>query len=326
MRELYPLKFKPILKDKIWGGEKLRKLPGKAGASMKCGESWEISSYQDEISIVSEGFLEGNDLQELIEVYMGDLVGDSVFDRFGIEFPLLIKFIDTSDILSIQVHPDDAVAFEKHGGNGKTEMWYILEADKDASLISGFSRDISHEEFVQSIKSGDLTEILNYESVKKGDVFFMPAGRVHAIGSGILLTEIQQTSDLTYRIFDFNRMGDNGEPRELHIDLALDVIDFKSHDNYRTDYEAVANKTVPAVSCPYFTTNVLKINQPVKKDYHLLDSFVIYICAEGKVQITPENQEAVSLSKGETLLVPAMLKMISIVPDVESTILEVYVG
>jgi len=234
MSHLYPLKFKPIFKDKIWGGNKIKTLLNKDFSPLpNCGESWEISGVQDEISVVSNGFLIGNNLQELIEIYMGDLVGDQVYQKYGIEFPLLIKFIDAHDDLSIQVHPNDKLAMQRHNAYGKTEMWYIIDADRGAKLISGFNTEVTKDAYIKHLENNTLNLILNYEEVKAGDVFFMPAGRVHAIGKGILLTEIQQTSDITYRIYDYNRKGTDGKPRELHTSLALDAIDFKSYDNYR---------------------------------------------------------------------------------------------
>ncbi len=226
---LYPLKFKPILKDKIWGGAKLRDVLGKK-ASDKAGESWEISSVEGDISIVENGFLAGNSLLEVAEVYMGDLVGDSIFDRFGVEFPLLIKFIDAADFLSVQVHPDDAMARERHNSYGKTEMWYIVESDQ-GELIAGFNRKLDREQYLRHFNGGSLKEILNHEAVAPGDIYFMPAGRIHAIGPGVLLAEIQQTSDVTYRIYDWDRIDDQGNPRELHTDLALDAIDFSFHSS-----------------------------------------------------------------------------------------------
>src|SRR3972149_1007896 len=199
MSHLYPLKFKPIFKDKIWGGDKIKTLLNKDFSPLpNCGESWEISGVQDEISVVSNGFLIGNNLQELIEIYMGDLVGDQVYQKYGIEFPLLIKFIDAHDDLSIQVHPNDKLAMQRHNAYGKTEMWYIIDADRGAKLISGFNTEVTKDAYIKHLENNTLNLILNYEEVKAGDVFFMPAGRVHAIGKGILLTEIQQTSDITY--------------------------------------------------------------------------------------------------------------------------------
>ena len=245
MNNLYPLKFTPICKDKIWGGNKLNEILNKEYPELpNCGESWEISGVQDEVSVVSNGFLKGNSLEELIEVYMGDLVGEKVYEKFGIEFPLLVKFIDANDNLSIQVHPNDELSMERHDAFGKTEMWYVVQADPGAKLISGFNRKIDKEGYLKYFKNGQLEEILNYEEVKAGDVFFIPAGRVHAIGKGIVVAEIQQTSDVTYRIYDFNRVDDQGNPRELHTDLAIDAIAYEYEANYRTDYKALDNQSV----------------------------------------------------------------------------------
>jgi mannose-6-phosphate isomerase len=322
---LYPLKFKGIYKDKIWGGQKLRTELGKDFGKLKnCGESWEISGVQGDISVVANGFLAGNTLEEIVETYLGDLVGDKVYDKFGIEFPLLIKFIDANDDLSIQVHPNDEIAEERHESYGKTEMWYVLQAEEGAELISGFSRKIDCATYLNYLEKGKLTEILNSEEVKQGDVFFMPAGRVHAIGAGILLAEIQQTSDITYRIFDYNRLGDDGQPRQLHTDEALDVIDYNYYDDYKSPYEIIPNKTTNIVECNYFKTNILTFNQTVSKDYNLLDSFVIYICLEGNFKIVSEG-ETVEVKKGETVLLPAVLKNVDLEPGELAKILEVYI-
>ena len=321
---LYPLKFKPIYKKVIWGGEKLRTDLNKSNAPESCGESWEISGVEKNISVVSEGFLKGNPLDELIEVYMGDLVGDSVFEKYGTEFPVLIKFIHANDHLSVQVHPDDAFSEEYHGKRGKTEMWYVLDAEKEASLISGFSKDISEEVFKKHMSSGSLKEILNFEKVEKGDVFFLPAKRVHAIGKGIMLAEIQQTSDVTYRIYDWDRLGDDGNPRELHLDLALKVMDYKKPEDTRTPYKAIQNQTVNLADCPYFTTSLIEFDQAVDKDFSLIDSFVIYICTEGKLFINYKGGKPVQLEKGESVLIPAELKEVSLLPSEKSKLLEVY--
>jgi len=275
MNELYPLKFKPILKDKIWGGPRLHDVLNKQYASHICGESWEISGVQDNISVVANGFLAGNDLQEIIEIYMGDIVGDRVFEKFGIEFPLLVKFVDANDKLSIQVHPNDELAGIRHKAYGKTEMWYIVEAAEGAELISGFRRKIDEKTYLHHLQNKTLPDILNFEKVKAGDVFFVPAGRVHAIGPGILLAEIQQTSDITYRIYDWDRVDDKGKPRELHTDLALQAIDYNHYDNYRTDYSHELNQTAQIIDCQYFTTNLLDFDRTVEKDFNFIDSFVI---------------------------------------------------
>jgi len=318
---LYPMKFKPIVKDKIWGGPRLRDVLGKE-ASDKAGESWEISCVEGDISVAENGYLKGNNLMELAEVYMGDLMGDTVFEKYGLEFPLLIKFIDASDVLSVQVHPNDELAKKRHNSYGKTEMWYIVESDQ-GELIAGFNRELDREAYQKHFKAGTLREILNHEKVSPGDIYFMPAGRVHAIGAGVLLAEIQQTSDVTYRIYDWDRTDDAGKPRELHTDLALDAIDFSPVKDYKTSYQPMENSTVPAVDSPYFTTGVIKLDQPVDKDYNLIDSFVIYMCTEGAAGIAyPGGVE--EIRKGETVLIPAEIKNLAILPTEATTLLEVY--
>lgn len=303
----------------------MRNILSKENASDKCGESWEISGLEGDVSVVSEGFLKGNNLQELVEIYMGDMVGDKVYEKFGVEFPLLVKFIDASETLSIQVHPDDDLAKKRHNAYGKTEMWYIMEAPEKANLITGFNREVNKQNYLEYFNSGRITEILNYESVGIGDVFFMPAGRIHAICAGILLAEIHQTSDITYRIYDWDKLNEEGEPRELHTDLAMDAIDFKTYNNYRTNYRDELNKSVEVVDCNYFTTNIIHFNQPVIKDYSFVDSFRIYLCAEGLVKITCDNQTYTSMKKGDVVLMPASIKQSEIMPLKESFLLEVYV-
>ncbi len=324
-KSLYPLKFKPICKDMIWGGERLRDEYGKKCASDKTGESWEISGVEGDVSVVAEGFLKGNALDELIEIYMGDLVGDAVYEKFGLEFPVLIKFIHSKDVLSVQVHPDDEFAKEYEGGFGKTEMWYVIDAEEDASLISGFKKTVDQKEFMKHLNAGSLKEILNEEKVKKGDVFFIPAKRVHAIGTGIVLTEIQQTSDTTYRIYDWDRVDKEGNLRDLHLDKALQVMDYEKRDDIRTKYDRIQNSTVNLADCPYFTTSLIELDHLVDKDFNLIDSFVIYICTEGELMVNYKGGAAVQLRKGETVLIPAELKEISLLPKEKSTLLEVYV-
>ncbi|WP_321280359.1 type I phosphomannose isomerase catalytic subunit [Marinifilum fragile] len=323
---LYPLKFQPILKDKIWGGNKLKTILNKDFAPLpNAGESWEISGVEGDISVVSNGNLTGNNLEELIEIYMGDLVGDKVYDQFGMEFPLLIKFIDANDVLSIQVHPDDELSKERHNAFGKTEMWYVIEADKGSELIVGFNREVDKAKYVAKLEEGKLEEILNNEPVKKGSCFFIPAGRVHAIGKGILLAEIQQTSDVTYRMYDWNRTDDLGNPRELHTELAVDAIDYSFEKKYRTDYETEINKTTELVRCPYFTTNTLEFDKQIEKDYSQLDSFVIYMCLDGNFTIESEDGITTEVTKGETVLIPAALENVILFPKGKTEILEVYI-
>lgn len=327
--KLYPLKFSPVLKDKIWGGSKIKTDLNIDFAPLpNCGEAWVISGVHDNPSIVSNGFLAGNELNELIEVYMGDIVGDVIFNRMGHEFPLLIKFIDAADYLSIQVHPDDELAAKRGVGNGKSEMWYIISADKDAELITGFKKDSSVDEYLKYMEKKRLPELLNRVKVKAGDVFYMPAGRVHALGPGILLAEIQQTSDTTYRIYDWDRVDENGKSRQLHIDEALDAIDFKAHDDYKANYKEEKNASTNMVSSPYFTTNIIVFDRALAKDYSELDSFVIYICVEGDVTIVHDGTEEkqVNLKKGEAALIPAIIDRIDLIPSKNTKLLEVFIN
>jgi len=327
MDELYPLKFTPIYKDKIWGGNKIKSVLNKDFGNLpNCGESWELSGVEGNVSVVSNGYLAGNTLEELIEIYMSDLVGEKVFENFGIEFPLLIKFIDANDDLSIQVHPNDEMSRERHNAFGKTEMWYVLQADAGSKLQSGFNQPVDEDKYLFKLEHNELTDILNFEEVTAGDVFFIPAGRVHAIGKGILLAEIQQTSDITYRIYDYDRCDNQGNPRELHTDLALGAIDFNLYPEYKTNYQAKLNSSVELASCKYFTTNVLELNKAIDKDYNKIDSFVIYICLDGELQIDMESGSE-QLQKGETILIPASIENVQLKPlSASAKLLEVYIG
>lgn len=326
--QLYPLKFKPILKDKIWGGTRIKSLLGIDFAPLpNCGEAWVLSGVEGNQTGIVNGYLSGNELNELVEIYMGDLVGDAVYERFGNEFPILVKFIDAADYLSIQVHPDDELAAKRNIGYGKSEMWYIMDADSGSTLISGFSRKIEKEAYIEHLNNKTLRDVLNEEKVERGDVFYMPAGRVHALGPGIFLAEIQQTSDTTYRIYDWDRVDSEGKSRELHIEEALDAIDFNVYDDYKAKYEAKQNGSVNLVTSPFFTTNLIKLDKALGKDYSELDSFVIYICVSGSVTLVhPGSTEPqVSLVQGEAVLIPATIDRIDIIPSSASEILEVYI-
>ncbi len=326
MNQLYPLKFKAILKEKIWGGQNLKSTLNKnIPANKKIGESWEISSVEGNISIVENGFLADNELNELIEIYMGDLVGDRIYEQFGTEFPLLIKFIDANDVLSIQVHPDDELAKKRHNSYGKTEMWYVVDNEKNAELISGFNHEMDKEHYSHHLKNNELPQILNTEKVNAGDVFFIPAGRVHAIGAGIILAEIQQTSNITYRIFDWNRKDEKGNERELHTEQALDAIDFSVYENYKTEYGKEKNVTSEIIKNKYFQTNILEFDQSIEKNYNQLDSFIIYMCLDGKFEIEYYESEKIAIKKGETVLIPAVIEHLILKPVVQSKILEVYI-
>lgn len=321
---LYPLKFRPILKQTIWGGNKLAGKSESPDIQESIGESWEISGVQDNVSVVAEGLLEENTLEELIEVYMGDLVGDKVYEKFGIEFPLLIKYIDARNNLSIQVHPDDQTARERHNAFGKTEMWYVAGADTDARLILGFSKDSDKSEYLNRLRDNTLPEILNTRQVTQGDCFFIPAGTVHAICQGCFIAEIQQTSDVTYRIYDYDRRDKDGNLRELHTELATDVIRFDAQQEHAIHYHQHENHTEELVSCDYFTTNFLKFDKEIEKDYFELDSFVIHMCLEGKYTLVYDTDKTIQVNKGDTILIPACLKNVFLIPEKEARILEIY--
>lgn len=326
MAELYPLKFKTIFKDKIWGGQKIKTILNKDfGDLPNCGETWEISGVKGNISIVSEGDLQGENLQDLLKKYRSKLVGKSVYEKFGDEFPLLVKFIDANDDLSVQVHPDDELAKQRHDSFGKTEMWYIFQADEDATLNAGFNRPLTREQYLEYFDKGELMDILNIDNVKTDDVYFLPAGRVHYIGKGCLLAEIQQTSDVTYRMYDFDRTDDAGNKRELHTEESLDAIDFTYHEDYRTAYSDKENAIVPLVSCQYFTTNKLHYTHKIERDHASLDSFVIYVCMEGK--LTMEfGSGSIEVQKGEAVLVPASITKLTLLPQGEFKLLESYIA
>jgi mannose-6-phosphate isomerase len=316
--ELYPLKFNPIYKERIWGGKKLETQFGKdLGGKENIGESWELSAVEDNISVVTNGLLAGNDLQELIEVYMGDLVGEKVFEKFGTEFPLLIKLIDANDDLSIQVHPNDEEAMKRHNAFGKTEMWIALDSSEKPRLISGFNQDTNKETFLKMLNENTVTQLFNYELVEEGDVFFVPAGRIHAICSGNLIAEIQQTSDITYRIYDYDRKDKNGNGRDLHLDLALDVIDYSKVKSPKTKYLTEQNIPVELVSCSYFTTNRLILTKPLGRDYYSFDSFGIFICTEGICKVGKSRGQKEIMKKGDTILIPSSLSSIELIPLTE---------
>ena len=322
---LYPLVFKPIFKEKLWGGEKIRTILNKDFSPLEnCGETWEISGVQENTSVVSNGPLSGKDLNSLVREYKEKLVGKSVYKKHGETFPLLIKFIDANADLSIQVHPDDELAQKRHNSSGKSELWYIFQADEGASLISGFNKEVSKEEYLDHLKKGTLTEILNKEPVKAGDAFYLPAGRVHTIGKGLLLAEIQQTSDITYRIYDFDRVDKDGNKRELHTEEALDAIDYSFYKDYKTRYLEQQNTPSRLVDCKYFSTNKITFDRPLSRDYSNKDSFIIYVCFEGKFSIkTAEGSYA--FQKGDAVLLPAAIKEVELIPEGETSLLETWV-
>lgn len=326
MSELYPLKFETVLKRKVWGGDALAKHYNKKPAgSTGIGESWELSAVAGNLSVISNGFLAGNNIEEIIEVYMGDITGDSIYEKFGNEFPLLIKFIEARQDLSIQVHPGNQLARERHNAYGKSEMWYILESEKGSKIYTGFNGGVTKEMYSEALVNGKLADLLNIENAEAGDTFFTPAGRVHAIGAGNVLVEIQQTSDITYRIFDWNRKNPGREKRELHTDLALDAIDFTATGISKIRKDTELNRSVNLVNCEFFNTNIIRFSNTINKEYYLNDSFVVYICIEGEFNIRwDESSEKVS--KGETVLLPAMIKEVKLEPIDEALLLEIFVN
>lgn len=307
----YPLLFEPILKERLWGGTKLKNVFGKPSDSSTIGESWEVSTVKGDVSQVANGPYRGKDLNQLIEAHGAALLGREVVSRFGAVFPILIKFIDAHKDLSIQLHPNDALAKERHDSFGKTEMWYVMDADKDASLIVGFNQDMTPEGYQEHMDKDTLLTILNRESVAKGDTFFINTGKVHAIGAGVLLAEIQQTSDVTYRIYDYNRKDKNGQLRELHTQLALDAIDYKKKDDFRVVYDTKTNVENPMVDSPYFKTTYLRLADGLTLSLPHERSFTILMCVDGSATIATANGKE-SIRKGQTVLVPACAQTIGI--------------
>ena len=326
MNRLYPMKFHPLLKERLWGGDKLHKMFNiNVKKQARFGEAWLLSGVDGSETIVSNGWLADNNLAELTEVFMGDLVGDKTYDVFKNQFPLLFKLIDAHEDLSIQVHPNDTLAQKRGLKNGKTEMWYIMQAEQDAQLISGFNKTINKESFEKLLTQNRLETVLNYEKVIAGDVFFMPSGRIHSIGKGILLAEIQQSSDTTYRIYDWNRTDDDGNPRPLHIAESLDAIDFQVQTDYKTHYSTEEDKTSPIIQSPCFTTNILNAHTPVRKNFSELDSFVVYLCVEGSFSVSYDG-EITTVHAGEILLIPNVITELIIVPTPMVKALEVFMG
>ncbi len=298
------LKFSPILKTTIWGGEEVTRLKGLAAAPRKVGESWEVSGVPGNETPVSEGPLKGKTLPELIRTYGAELVGEENLRRYGETFPLLVKFISAAQDLSIQVHPDDAMAQRMGHPYGKTEMWYIVSAAAGASLCSGFNADFSAEGYTRSLENGTLTQHLSRHATHAGDVFFIPAGRIHSIGAGNLLVEIQQSSNDTFRVYDFDRRDANGNKRELHVAQAREALDYKACADYRTHYTPCRNAAVTVVDCPQFTTRLYDMDAPIPADYTGLDSFVILVAFEGAAEVDYDGGTA-TLRAGESLLLPA---------------------
>lgn len=312
---MYPLKFNPILKSVVWGGEKIAPFKGIETEQHNIGESWELSGVKDNESVIANGPLAGKNIAELCEEYKGELLGEKVYAKTGAEFPLLIKFIDARDDLSIQVHPNDELAAVRHNGSkGKTEMWYVVQADENAHLMSGLSSAITPDEYAARIADNTITDVLHDYNVEKGDIFFLPAGRIHSIGTGCFIAEIQQTSNITYRIYDFGRVGLDGKPRELHTELSKAAIDYSVLDDYKTHYTEKKNEENEVVSCEYFTTSLYDLSEPFTRDMSDLDSFMIVICTEGKGTLADNNGNSVDIKQGETVLLPAAVKSFTMTP------------
>lgn len=320
---LYPFVFDPILKEKIWGGNRLETVL-RHKAMNHCGESWEVSGLVGDESVVANGFLAENNLNELLEIYLTDLVGEKNYEKYGLGFPLLIKFIDANDNLSVQVHPDDELAQRKYGQSGKTEMWHVIAAEPGAGLYVGFNQKVTKEQYVQAVEDGTLAELLKFYPVQPGDTFMIPAGTVHAIGKGVLLAEIQQPSDVTFRIFDWNRVDDEGNPRELHTAEALEAIDFDLNlGTFKVDYKPELNKTIPLVHSEYFNTNLIEFDQVLTKSFAQIDSFVIYMCLEGFMHLE-YGDEHIVFKTGDVVLIPAEMEEVTFVPGENARMLEVY--
>lgn len=322
---LYPLKFEPILKDKIWGGTRLKTMLYKEISDANCcGESWEVSGLVGDESMIINGFLAENNLNELLEIYMTELVGEKNYEKYGLGFPLLIKFIDAQDNLSVQVHPDDELAQRKYGQSGKTEMWHVIASEPGSGLYVGFNKTVSKAQFEEAIANGTVEDVLQFYPVQPGDTFMIPAGTVHAIGKGVLLAEIQQPSDITFRVFDWNRVDDEGNARELHVQEALEAIDFDHQtDNFKVEYQPQLNKTVRLVRSQYFNTSLLEFDQPLSKSFVEIDSFVIYMCLDGQILLA-YGDERERLETGEVVLIPAEMEEIQLLPARKSKVLEVY--
>ena len=319
--KLYPLQFEPILKDRIWGGTKLKTYLNKPIASEITGESWEISTVENDVSIIANGVFKGKSLYELINDFPEQVLGTKVFEQFGKQFPLLFKYLDAREDLSIQVHPNDELAAKRHNSFGKTEMWYVMQADDEARLIVGFKEKSSSEEYIKHLENKTLLSILDTKKVKKGDVFFLETGTVHAIGAGTVIAEIQQTSDITYRLYDFDRVDANGNTRELHVDLALEAINYDKVEAQK-EYLKIENTSNEVVDCSYFTTNFIPLNGNLNVNKNQ-NSFTVYMCVDGDFELIL-NEEKYNYKKGDTVLIPSSLTDFQL--SGKGSLLEIYIS
>ena len=319
--KFYPLQFEPILKERIWGGEKLKTLLNKPITSTITGESWELSTVEGDVSVVANGEWKGKSLNEIINDSPDEILGTEVHARFGKQFPLLFKYLDAREDLSIQVHPNDELAKKRHNSFGKTEMWYIMQADDDARIIVGFKEKSNASEYIENLEKKTLLSILDDVKVKSGDVFFLETGTVHAIGAGLLVAEIQQTSDITYRLYDFDRVDADGNTRELHVDLALEAINYDKVET-KKEYTKNLNSSNEIVDCPYFTTNFIPLDGEISVSKSG-KTFTVYMCTEGTFELEYNNSK-IQYKKGDTVLIPAVMN--AFILSGKASILEIYIS
>ena len=305
---LYPFLFHPNLHTVVWGGHRLQVYKGLQSTDEPIGESWEVSAVPSSTSIISNGSFAGRDIISVISEYPEDILGKAVNEKYHGQLPLLVKFIDAERDLSIQVHPNDEMAQREHGKMGKSEMWYVIKADAGSHLYAGFKQEITPEEYQQRIADGTIIDVLADHQVKAGDVFYLPAGRIHAICGGILLAEVQQSSDVTYRIYDYNRPGMDGKPRQLHTELAAQALDYHVEENYRTEYVDNPNKAIQIIDSPYFDVRVMEISKPFHRDLRKYDSFIISMCIEGDCKLCVRSTgDEILLRQGSSTLIPAAI-------------------
>jgi mannose-6-phosphate isomerase len=318
---LYPLQFHPIFKERLWGGDKLKTIFHKPISSTKTGESWELSTVEGAVSTIANGVLEGQLITEVIDKYPNEILGTTVYNRFGNQFPLLFKYLDAKEDLSVQVHPNDTLAKARHNSFGKTEMWYVVQADADARLIVGFKEEMNQATYIQNLENKTLLATLDAIKVQQGDVFLIETGTVHAIGAGMVIAEIQQTSDITYRLYDFDRVDVDGNLRELHVDLALDAINYQTIETQK-HYDKQNNQSNEVVTCPYFTTHFIPLEGEVNFQ-KTAETFTVYMCVDGAFEIVLEGKHY-SYTKGDTILVPAAVTVFQL--SGKASILEIYIS
>lgn len=312
---LYPFLFHPNLHTVVWGGHRLQVYKGLQSTDEPIGESWEVSAVPSSTSIISNGSFAGRDIISVISEYPEDILGKAVNEKYHGQLPLLVKFIDAEHDLSIQVHPNDEMAQREHGKMGKSEMWYVIKADEGSHLYAGFKQEITPEEYQQRIADGTIIDVLADHQVKAGDVFYLPAGRIHAICGGILLAEVQQSSDVTYRIYDYNRPGMDGKPRQLHTELAAQALDYHVEENYRTEYVDNPNKAIQIIDSPYFDVRVMEISKPFHRDLRKYDSFIISMCIEGDCKLCVRSTgDEILLRQGSSTLIPAAIADYDVLP------------